>query len=320
MKSKATRASLMSIVVVLLLIPFSSPAMGAAKGAYLYNLSNFTGPIPGSWVEITVDSANNEVYVADPSERLVRIFNESGMEIYSFGDDGALGDIYDVAVTGNGDILVLSYTPTEAGRKYSIIRCNFRGDPVSTIEIRDLPSQFSKFSPGRIFCKEDQLYLVDKEAMFVAVVGSDGLFKQGYDIAGLLGFDEKKRSNTGIVGFSVDNKGNMLFTIPVIFTAYRLSPDGKTQSFGRPGSAPGRFNIVGGIVSDDRGYIYVTDKLRGVVMVFYKDFQFQTEFGYWGWRPGNLISPMDLAVDNKGRVYVSQSARRGVSVFQVKID
>jgi DNA-binding beta-propeller fold protein YncE len=305
-------------ISVLLLIAFSSPAMGVVKGAYLYNLSNFTGPVPCSWAGITFDSVTNEVYVVDISEKLVRIFNESGMEIYSFGDDGALGNIYDVAVAGNGDILVLSYAPTQAGlMKYSIIRCNFRGDPVSTIEIRDLPSQFSKFSPGRIFCREDRLYLVDKESMLVAVAGSDGLFKQGYDIAGLLGFDEKKRSNTVIAGFGVDNKGNMLFTIPVNFTAYRISPDGKTESFGRPGSAPGRFNIVSGIVSDDKGYIYVTDKLRAVVMVFDKDFQFQTEFGYWGLRPGNLIAPTNLAVDNKGRVYVAQSARRGVSVFKV---
>jgi DNA-binding beta-propeller fold protein YncE len=320
MKNKLSRTKLLMSIAVLLLMAFSSPAMGVVKGAYLYNLSNFTGPIPGSWVGITIDSAKNEVYVADTTESLVRIFNESGMEIYSFGDDGALGNISDVAVAGNGDIFVLSYVSTQVGLKYSIIRCNFRGDPVSTIEIRDLPSQFSKFSPVRVFCREDRLYLVDKASMLVAVAGSDGLFKEGYDIAGLLGFDEKKRSDTGIVGFSVDNKGNMLFTIPVIFTAYRLSPDGKTESFGRPGSAPGRFNIAGGIVSDDKGYIYVTDTLRAVVMVFDRDFQFQTEFGYWGLNPGNLIAPMNLAVDNKGRVYVAQSARRGVSVFQVKID
>jgi hypothetical protein len=55
-------------------------------------------------------------------------------------------------------------------------------------------------------------------------------------------------------------------------------------------------------------------------MIFDKDFKFLREFGYRGYGPGNLIAPMELTVDDRGRIYVSQSARRGVSVFQVKID
>jgi len=65
------------------------------------------------------------------------------------------------------------------------------------------------------------------------------------------------------------------------------------------------------------GYIYVSDRLRNVVLVFDRDLMFQTEFGYRGDQPSNLIVPDDLAVDSSGNVYVGQAANRGVSVFKV---
>jgi hypothetical protein len=61
----------------------------------------------------------------------------------------------------------------------------------------------------------------------------------------------------------------------------------------------------------------VSDRLRCVVLVFDRNLRFQTEFGYRGAQPSNLIVPDDLAVDSNGNVYIGQAANRGVSVFQV---
>jgi hypothetical protein len=61
----------------------------------------------------------------------------------------------------------------------------------------------------------------------------------------------------------------------------------------------------------------VADKLRCVVMVFTKDFKFLTEFGFRGLGPSNLVGPMQLAVDSKNRLYVTQLRNRGVSVYQL---
>jgi len=310
------------LLAILFLMAYSASVWAEVKASYLYNLSSFTGPIPYSWVELSIDKEKNEVYVCNGSDRSVRIFNENGMEIYNFGEDSDLGNINitHLAVDKDGTILLLSYKYDVKGTSYSIIRCNFRGEVVSRFEPQNLPSDFSGFSPSRIIYKEGRLYLVDKNLMKVAVIDMSGAYLGGYDLAALLRFDEKKRRDTGIVGFDVDKEGNIFFTIPVIFQAFKLSPDGKITAFGQRGSAPGRFNIVGGIATDDKGYLYLTDTLRCVVMIFDKDFKFLREFGYRGYRPGNLIAPMELTVDNKGRIYVSQSARRGVSVFQVKYD
>jgi hypothetical protein len=55
------------------------------------------------------------------------------------------------------------------------------------------------------------------------------------------------RGNKDISGFTVDKDGNILITIPVMFRVYAISPDGQVSYFGKPGGAPGRFNIVAGI-------------------------------------------------------------------------
>jgi DNA-binding beta-propeller fold protein YncE len=322
MKGKFLRTKLLMLFIILFLMAYSASVCAEVRASYLYKLSSFTGPIPYSWVELAVDREKNELYVCDGSDRSVRIFNENGMEIYNFGEDSDLGNINiaHLAVDKDGNILLLSYRWEVKGTSYSIIRCNFRGEVISRFEPHNLPSEFSGFFPSRIIYREGRLYLVDKSQMKVVVTDMSGAYLDGYDLAALLRFDEKKRANTGIVGFNVDKEGNIFFTIPVVFQAFKLSPDGKITGFGQRGSAPGKFNIVGCIASDDRGNLYLTDTLRCVVMVFDKDFKFLKEFGYRGFWPENLIAPMELTVDNRGRIYVSQSASRGVSVFQVKID
>ncbi len=320
MRSSYSKTICLILIPIIFLMAHLTFAQGAIKGAFLYNLSNFTGPLPFNWVGIALDREKNEVYVCDTSDGSVRIFNENGMEVYSFGDDGGLGNIYDVAIDKDGNIFVLSFVTTVKEHKYVVIRCNFRGEPISEIEIKNVPPEFSGILPNRVVYREGHLYLADKSAMKVIVTDKDGLFENSYDIASILQLDEKKRANSGIVGLNVDREGNILFTIPVLFQAFKLSPDRKLTAFGQRGSAPGRFNIVGGIVSDDKGYYYLTDTLRCVVMIFDKDFKFQIEFGYRGFGPGNLIAPMDLAVDSQGRVYVAQSRRRGVSVFKINFN
>jgi len=322
MKSKLPRTKLVILLAFFFTIVSSASVGAEVKASYLYRLSSFTGPIPYNWVELTIDKEKGELYVCDGSDRSVRIFNENGMEIYNFGEDSDLGNlnITHLALDKDGNLLLLSYKYDVKGTTYSIIRCNYRGEVISRFQLQNLPSDFSGFAPSRIIYKEGRLYLVDKNLMKVAVTDMSGTYIDGYDLAALLNFDEKKRANAGIVGFHVDKEGNIFFTIPVQFQAYKVSPDRKIVSFGQRGSAPGKFNIVGCITSDDKGYLYLTDTLRGVVMVFDKNFKFLKEFGYRGFGPDNLIAPMELTVDNRGRIYVSQSARRGVSVFQVKID
>jgi hypothetical protein len=280
-----------------------------AQGTYLYTLSNFGGKVPYDWAQVQVDRTRNEIYVV--YQNLVRIFSASGMEVFSFGDDLDLGQLLDAAVDPDGNILLLSFRD---GRSH-VTRCNFRGVPTGTIEITNLPDGV-EFAPNRMVIRHGQMYFATLALAQLIVTDLSGAFKERVALLADAEIDEKQRSNRlEISGFSVDDDGNVYFTIPVIFRAFKLKADRTLESFGRAGSAPGRFGIVAGIAPDSRGRLVVVDKLRSVLMLFDKDFSFITEFGYRGNRPGSLILPEAVAIDSRDRVYVTQGARRGVSVF-----
>ena len=280
---------------------------------FMYNLSNFSGTVPLNLAHIHFDEDRQEMYVTDSSNGGVRIFNAKGMEIYRFGDDWNLGSMVAAAVRKDGSILVLNQTIS----KNDIYICNFRGEVISGFALKGLPSGFEGFSPTGMVYRHEKLYLLDNNAMRLLVTDSNGISLIGYDLASLTEVEEKKRSQTSIGGYSVDREGNILFTVPTLFSAFRLTPDGKLSGFGRPGSAPGRFNNTGGIVADDMGYYYVADRLKSAVLIFDKNFKFVKEFGYRGRKPGNLSGPRDLSLDAKGQLYVSQLASRGISVFKI---
>jgi len=303
------------IVSVLYILAPVSASAGFKGESYAYNLANFNGVILSQWANVYVDRERKETYVIDSGTRDVRIFDENGMEVYIFGDDGSLGYVADLTVDNEGNILIIS---KKRGEGTDIVRCNYRGRPIETVKLTGLPPAFAAFSPDRIVHKDGKLYLVQTSGLRIIVTDTNGAYQNGYDIAPMIKVAESKRDENEITGFSVDRDGNMLFTISVTFLAYRLSPDGTIDFFGKAGGAPGSFGVVAGITSDKDGYIYVSDRLRCVVMVFDTNFKFLKEFGYRGNRPENLVVPNDIDTDGDGKVYVSQGGSRGISVFRMQ--
>lgn len=293
---------------VLLVAMWAAAPLAQVRATYLYTLANFSGRLPYDWVRVSVDRDRDEIYVI--YQNLIRVFNASGMEVFAFGDDLDLGQIVDLAVDANGDILLLSYKDAAA----AVTRCTFRGVPVGRVEISGLPPSLT-FRPNRMIYRAGLLYFLSTTAASLVVTDGSGAFHEHVDLATLLGQDEWQKGGGEIGGFSVDDEGNVFFTVPVLFKVYKLTPQRTLTSFGRPGSAPGRFGVVAGVAADSRGNILVADRLKCVVMAFDKDFNFLAEFGYRGSRPDNLIVPDQIAIDGRDRVYVTQGRRRGVSVF-----
>ena len=303
---------------------------GQVSASYLYTLANFTGIYPISWAKIDIDKARDEVYVVSLTK--IKIFNDTGMEVYTFNESGELGWVNDVAVHSSGDIIVLAFRP-EVGHT-ELIRCDFRGEPISTIELKDLPAEYAGFAPNRVVAHGDSLYLANTNDMKVIMTDDAGVFRKGYDIAPIIRKEieeeyagnekqkdrevEREKQDAGMTGFSVDGDGSILFTNSALARVYRLSNEGTLRSFGQRGSTAGKFGVPADVVTDATGkYLLVADTLRCVVMVFDRDFRFVTEFGLRGFKPSNLIGPMYIAVDNRNRVYVSQLRNRGVNVYQI---
>jgi DNA-binding beta-propeller fold protein YncE len=310
-----------------LMAPFHL-AFGEVTASFRFPLSNFSGPVPSQWARLAVDPERNEVYALNQRGNDIRIFNESGMEIHEFGE--AFPFASDIAIGEDGDIFIL----TRGYQTSAVHLFDYRGEPVSEIAPKNVPAAYSDYTADRLVYRNGSLYLVNSGALVVIVLDAEGYFKEAYDINTALRrhlagderlksvtedteWEESRLENLEMTGFHVDRRGNIFFTVSVLFSAYLFSIDGELEEFGKAGSAPGKFGVAAGIVSDDSGYIYVSDRLRSVVLVFDRDFRFQTEFGYRGKRPSNLIVPDDLAIDGLGNVYVAQAANRGVSVFRV---
>jgi DNA-binding beta-propeller fold protein YncE len=310
---KSVKHNLTVFLALLFLMPAGlASAEGNVSASYLYSLSNFSGILPVSWASVSVDESHDEVYVI-PGQA-IKIFNDKGMEVYSFNEAGDLAGVVDVAVDDEGSMILLS------NAKKEIIRCNYRGEPIGKMELKNLPPEFAGFFPNRVFFRKDSFYFASLGSLQVIVTDRAGLVKDSFDVASLLDLTETERKDADIVGFSVDKEGNLLFTMPVMAKIYVLSPDKHVRSFGQSGSTAGKFGVAGGITADASGkYILVADTLRCVVMVFDRNFKFQTEFGFRGFGPDNLIGPQQLAVDNENRLYVAQLRNRGVSVYQITI-
>jgi len=316
-------------LAVSVLITLAGPARGEMKAVYLYNLSDFSGTIPFSSARISIDALRKEVYVITGD--IIRVFNATGMEIYSFGADLDVGILVDAAVDEEGNIYVLSFSYERKGP--IITFCNFRGEPLSEVTVANVPTEFKGFIPNRLIYRNGTLYLASDSAMMVVMTDRKGAFKAGVDLFSLMDIKpdriskfrnekdsqptEIKRENYGIAGFYVDHEGNMLFTSPITALAYIVSPDLKVESFGKRGSAPGKFAVPRGIARDRSGNYFVSDILKCAVMVFDRNFDFLIEFGYRGFMPGNLIGPSAMEIDDDSKLYVTQLMERGVSVFKL---
>jgi len=287
----------------------------AISASYLYDLSDFTGPFLYDGSNVYVDQARNEAYVV--SRGIVSVFNENGMEIYRFNDGDSLGAISALDFDTQGLIYALSYKNGFADSSFEIIKCNYRGERIGSIAIKGLPRDFKEFSPRFMAFRDGQFYLADPSGLRFVVTDMNGQVRKSYDLVPLLELKESDRGETELGGFSVDKNGNMLFTVTVLFSAYVLGPDGKLDSFGQPGSLPGKFSQAYGILRDNRGNILVADKLRSVVNIFDRNFNFLAEFGGRGNAPGSLVIPSNMALDDTDRLFVSQGGKRGVSVFRL---
>jgi DNA-binding beta-propeller fold protein YncE len=303
------------IALILMLIAVSLAQAGDINVAYLYNLSDFDGTIPYNAARTFADDKHGEIYVVTSGG--VDIYNSSGMQTFHFDYDRELGGIYDAAVDDKGNILLLGYKDGE----YLIVHCNYRGDPKYSVKVGTLPPEFEGFRPGRMLFNDGRIYLVSQADMRAVIIEADGSFIAGYDFAVIFNMNDQQRMDNGIDSFNLDPKGNMLFTIPSLGRGEICTPDGTITEFGKRGSGPGKFGVPSGIAADANGNLLVTDKLRGVVMIFDKNLNYIKEFGFRGLRPGNLIVPSEITIDRKtNRVYVSQMRRRGVNIYQLSYD
>lgn len=307
------RISQLTPLVAASLVALVAPPVAAAfELRYEHDLATPSGKLRTGSVMLSSDPYTGEVYVIGYGQ--VRIFNPAGMQVFSFGDDADAGSIRGVAALESGDLVLLAL---KDGRT-SLVRADYRGEVIGPFHLSGLPDGLAEFGANRLLQGDGKLFLVDERGMRLLVATEAGAYVASYDLAELAAAAEK-RDEIGISGCGVDTGGRFLFTVAPLFKVHVLAPDGTVRVFGRPGGAPGKFNVVAGVGADEEGRIYVVDALKSAVSAWDPDLSFLGEYGYRGSRPGNLVRPSALVVSG-GRVYVSQSGTSGVAVFRIVAD
>ncbi len=335
MKTHLNITWLLTLTVLFSLSPLTAPAQTSAS--YLYHLADFNGPVASQWARIAVDRQQGEVYTLNRTDSAIQIFSDTAMQTFGFGENLALTSAVDIAAGDNGEIFVLYRFPVA-----TLKRLNYRGEPIGEIKTNELTKELASFTPDFLDYQQGHLLLADAESMQVIAITPAGELLQRYDfrreIAEMIKANEpgKPRNQAqlkkvqedlatlkgaNMSGFSVDGEGTIYFTIAPLFSAFRAAPQTKLEGFGVPGGAPGKFGVVASIEADRQGNIFVSDRLRCVVLMFDHNLDFQMEFGYRGTEPQNLVVPDDLAIDTHNhKIYVAQAANRGVSVFTIEND
>ncbi|MEO7070713.1 MAG: NHL repeat-containing protein [Nostocoides sp.] len=96
------------------------------------------------------------------------------------------------------------------------------------------------------------------------------------------------------------------------------------RRWGKAGTGPGQFRFVAADRSDPTsvagklavghdGLVYVSDSGNARVQTFTGQGQFLRQFGGYGNRGGQFLSPFDLVVDAEGRIYVADDQRQTLS-------
>ena len=317
-KSMKQNILIFLMMFTVLLSGSSSYAEGEVTATYLYHLSNFAGTVPYQLPHVRVDNTNHEIFVS--SSTGIKIYNYSGMEIYDFNRQYYLLNQFniDFAVDEEGWIFFLTvhYNPVTGNKTNSLGRRNYMMVPVESIALTGLPSELINVAPSRLVYHQGFLYLGDLDGMQIIVIDKKGRYQKHYDLKVALP-ENSDKEDWGMSDFFVDRDGSILFTAPVIGSAYRVSPDGAIAVISRRGSGRGKLGIPSSIIADAKGNYLVADKLKSSIIMFNKDFQCIAEFGFRGPNPENITGPTTLAIDDRNRLYVSQLAFKGVSVFQL---
>ena len=335
--NKKFHINIFMLATLTCLVAIALPARAQTSVSYLYHLSNFNGPVASQWARIAVDQQEGEVYTLNRTDSAIQIFNDTAMQTFGFGENLALASAVDIASGENGEMYVLYRFPMATVR-----HLDYRGEPIGEIKANAIAEELASFQPDFLDYQMGNLFLADAKAMRVVVISTTGELLQNYNFRALIskqikaeakGKDlnraQQKKIEEDLAalkgadfnGFSVDRKGNIYFTIAPLFSAYRATPGAKVEAFGIPGGAPGKFGVVASIEADSQGNIFVSDRLRSVVLMFDKEFNFQTEFGYRGSEPQNLTVPDDIAIDEDNtKIYVAQAANLGVSVFRINVN
>lgn len=208
-------------------------------------LARFTTLIPDARTSVYV-APDLSVYVIDPAREQVLHFTRDGIQLPSLSAPGNLArPVSVVAEEGGGRVLVAD------GLYDQIVVFNSLGMPLSVIKPQQVRAVTAMTSGP------DGIYVVDRIARQVAVLGRDGSFRHAFGAGDLFDPGSIAVSRDGLV-FVGDNFNRSV-------KAYRNGLP--VTEAGGTGAAPVSFDGIAGLAVDEGNLLYVTDSQNARVQI-----------------------------------------------------
>lgn len=251
-----------------------------------------------------VYASSGAIYVADPGEAVLHIFDIRGRRYFRSKDAGKEEFVSPIGVVSDriGNIYV-----SDSVLKRVIV-LNKEGK-----YSREIGSSEMFVRPTGLAVDEERIFVVDTLGHCVLVFKKeDGkiLFKFG-----------RNGSAKGEFNYPTNifvDRNNLIYVMDSL--NFRVQIFDRTgmfiSSFGKLGDGSGDFSKPKGIAVDSEGHIYVVDALHDNVQIFDRSGNFLLSFGKTGRREGEMTLPSGLFVDEDDRIYISDTYNSRLQIFQ----
>lgn len=280
------------------------PTIFAYRSAGAFNLYLYQGSI-GIPSAVTVDSKNQEVWVADTSKDLLAVFATNGVSLFASASEKVQGP-QRIALTPSGELLVIE------GKRNLIRRFSYRGEYRGDLELEQLDA---KAVIGAIAVDGDgTLYVGENLTGQVKVYNTSGKLRFQFGSRGA-----GEGQFLSIVGIAVDPTDGTIWIadqqgVPV----QAFDNQGNfVIGWGRHETGRENFGLPSGIAVNSKGLVIVSDELRHDLKTFDRKGNVVQLFGGQGAELGALSFPTAIAVGADDRLYVAERGNRRVQIYDL---
>ncbi len=261
---------------------------------------------------VTADPHTGEIFVADQRAGRILIYGPEGDFRYEIPGGETFTSVYDVAVDPEGYLLVA----VRHELRLTVMELDFDGLPLGEVVLYGLPEGVAEPAVQSLALSPTghRLYLLDDANDRVWIVRRDGEVEGSIDLLA----DVEAGRRRDFVAASVDVSGDTLLVTEssegrVTYYALDGTPRG---AIGLKGASPCQLAYPVAAARDARGDFVVVDRQRMTIMIWGQNNRCLGEHYGIGDLPGYLYHPLDMALDTRGRLYVSQGFQGRVQVYE----
>lgn len=263
--------------------------------------------------DVTVGKQNN-IYVLDGTHGQVKVFNDQGKFIFSFGSKGAgknqLMNPLGLDIDNSGNV----YVADSGNHRIQIFGQDGRW--ISSFDLTKEPGSNPPDPTDVAVCSaEDRCYVVDNDNHKILM-----FTKTGSKFLGQWGTRGEVLGKFRYPFFAAVSKEGAVAVVDLLNTRVQVfNPAGKfLHLVGSWGVDRGNFYRPKGVAIDKNNRIFASDSVLGVVQIFDPQGNFLSAVGNKEGQILRFTTPVGIYVDGNSRLYVVEMIKDRVRVFTLQ--